>query len=65
MNTTKNTTIDEAIRHLPEPQVIRGRLAENLRERRALRQLLKLAETARQAVGGSARVANELEAAAR
>lgn len=46
MNATSDQrdSIDRYVQSLPEPQQIRERLSENLREQRLLKQLLKLAE---------------------
>jgi hypothetical protein len=40
----RQNAVKEALEALPDPRHIRQRLAENLRERQTLRQLLKLAE---------------------
>lgn len=42
---SQSATIDP-IRTIPEPKVVQDRLAENLRERRLLRQMLRLSRKA-------------------
>ena len=41
---TQAESSDGFLNHIPEPQEVRRRIAENIRQRQFLRQVLKLAE---------------------
>jgi len=49
MQTDLKKTLDNALAALPTQEEIRRRIAENLKERQALRQLLRLVEQRKQA----------------
>lgn len=46
MNNNKGTQPYELLKNLPDPKVVQERLAENLREARLLRQMLRLTRKA-------------------